>query len=537
MTKQRTIGDSALSRFKRWLRSDAKGWRFALVVFVILYAGFLLGSGFMVIQWDEMSHLRGGQLLAQGRVSDYVSSYGYYPPIYDLVTSGYFRLLGVSAEVGRLAAATFMLLSIWIVFEFAYRTYGPKTALVSAIMLGAMPGLFWASKFALLESALMFFFTLTLFFFLSWIRVDKNKTLILSALTLGVGFLAKYQIIVAGVVMAVALLFLCKDRLRVKFSKFTVLALAALLVVVPWLLIVGFGKGNDLLYAITAGGEDRLAYSSRFGPLSLPFFYLIEMTWPYDNSHPIFLPLFIFGLLGLGLWAYRRKPEDKFFLTWFAVVYVVFTFLIPNKQWRYVVPVFPVLAISAASFLLFSYGKLQSGWNSIIASLNKKRLFRIATGVLIGFTIASVAYSIYDGYQWTARYQINVPIQQATDFAAAQSSPTQSIAVLCASNSFNDEMVRFFLEANESRQNTVWQYPALAIDSFKPDFNVTKLISLCEEHNTKCLLLYQYGSSVPYFNSNLTTAQVWDDMNSTGRFSYVTYFGDVPRAIYVLSFT
>ena len=231
-------------------------WRLALLVLLVAYATFLLGSGFVVIQWDEMSHLRGSQLLAQGRVTDYVSSYGYYPPIYDLVTSGYFTLFGISAEVGRLAAATFAVLSVLLVFEFANRLHGPKVALVSSVFLAAMPGFFWVSKFAMLESALIFFFTLTLFFFFSWIRVERNKTLILSALAIGVGFLAKYQIAVAGIVMAVAIVWLCRDRLRVRFSKFTILALAAILVVVPWLLVVGFGKGNDLLYAITAGGED-----------------------------------------------------------------------------------------------------------------------------------------------------------------------------------------------------------------------------------------------------------------------------------------
>jgi hypothetical protein len=536
MTKQRTSGNSAILGLRRWLRSSANRWRLALLVFVIAYGAFLLGSGFVVIQWDEMSHLRGGQLLAQGRVTDYVQSYGYYPPIYDLLTTGYFRLFGVSAEVGRLAAVTFAVFSVVLVFEFAHRTYGPKVALLSAVLLGAMPGFFWVSKFAMLESALIFFFTLTLFFFLSWIRVDKNKTLILSALALGVGFLTKYQIVVAGIVMAAAILWLCRDRLWARFSKFTVLALAAVLIVVPWLFVVGFGRGSDLLYAITAGGEDRIAYSQRFGPFALPVFYLIEMTWPYYNTHPIFLPLFVLGLLGLGLFAWRRKTEDKFFLAWFVIVYAFFTF-IPNKQWRYVVPLFPVLAISAGSFLIFSFGKLQNVWRSAAAGLRRRRWVKVAALALAAFTVGSLAYSFYDGYQWTARYFINVPVSEATNFAASQLSQNESIAVLCPNNSFDDDMVRFFLESNESRRNVVWQYPALAVDAFTPDFNATTLVSLCEERNAKFVLLFEYGNSVPYFNSTLTTAQVWDEMNSTGRFSYVTYVGEVPRAIFILSFT
>jgi hypothetical protein len=530
---RRTFGAADASGFRRWLRSGANRWRLALLVFVLFYAVFLLKSGFMVIQWDEMSHLRGGQLLAQGRVTDYVSSYGYYPPLYDLVTSGYFRLFGVSVDAGRLTAVTFALLSVWLVFEFAYRTYGPKIALVSSVLLGAMPGFFWASKFALLESSLVFFFTLALFFFLSWIRVDKNKALILSALALGLGFLAKYQILVAGIVMIAAIMFFCRNRLRARFSKFTLLVLMACLVVIPWLLIVGFGRGSDLLYAITAGGEDRIGYSSRFPQ---PVFYLVEMTWPYNNTHPIFLPLFIFGLLGLGLWAYRRKTEDKFFLIWFLVVYVFFT-LIPNRQWRYVIPVFPVFAISAASFLVFSFGKLQGAWKSMVASLSRKRLVKVMALALVVFTVGSVSFSFYDGYQWAARYVIHIPIEEATSFAVARLSQNESIAVLCPNNSFNDDMVRFYLEANASRRNEVWQYPTLAVDAFTPDFNVTTLVSVCQEKNTKFLLLYEYGQTSPFFNSTLTTVQVWDAMNSTGRFEYVTYFGSSPRAIYVLSFT
>ena len=520
---------------RRWLQGGVNKWRLALLVFIIAYAIFLLGSGFMVVQWDEMSHLRGGQLLIQGRFPEYISSYGYYPPLYDLVTGGYFGLFGVSAEAGRLTALTFALLSIWLVFELAIRTYGPKVALISGVLLASMPGFFWASKFAMLESMLVFFFSLTLFFFLSWVKVEKNKVLILTGLTLGLGVLAKYQVLVAGLVMGIFVLVFFRTRLLAKFRKLWVLALVAILIVTPWLLLIGVGKGNDLIYAITAGGEDRVEYSQRFGPYSLPAFYLIEMTWPYNNTHPIFLPLFVLGLLGLGLWGYRRKTEDKFFLTWFIVVYVFFTLLIPNKQWRYVIPLFPVLAISAAGFVAFVYGKLHEAWQIAVA-VNKKRLVKFSAIALAVFVVSAVSYSFYDGYQWSARYLIHVPIQEATNFATAHLSQNDSIAVLCPNNSFNDDMVRFYLEANASRRNDVWQYPPLAVDSFTPDFNATTLVSSCQKTNTKFLLLYEYGQTTPFFNTTLTTVQVWDAMNSTGRFSYVTYFGISPRAIYVISF-
>jgi 4-amino-4-deoxy-L-arabinose transferase-like glycosyltransferase len=131
--------------------------------------------------------------------------------------------------------------------------------------------------------------------------------LILCGIAVGVGFLAKYQILVAGLVMLTALVLLNRDRLKAKSSKFLLLPIIAILVVVPWILVLyqinGLNKLGELLYVIQEGGQDRAIYSTRFFQ---PIFYLVEMTWPYSDVHPVSLPLYILGLTGLGLWAYRR---------------------------------------------------------------------------------------------------------------------------------------------------------------------------------------------------------------------------------------
>jgi len=124
--------------------------------------------------------LYGGLFLIRGQPREYMTLWGYYPPLYDLMTAGYFSILGASAASGRLVAVTFALLSVWVVFELANRMYGPKIALISSILLGIMPGFFWVSRIALLETILIFFFSLTMFLFYSWICTFQNKTLLLS---------------------------------------------------------------------------------------------------------------------------------------------------------------------------------------------------------------------------------------------------------------------------------------------------------------------------------------------------------------------
>ena len=175
--------------------------------------------------------------------------------------------------------------------------------------------------------------------------------------------LAKYQIIVAALAMLLSILFLCRKRLKINLAKFLLIFVIVVLVVVPWFVMIyhynGVTKFETIQYVMSEGGQDRPAYSNRFQPI--PVYYLIEMAWPFNDLavHPISLPIFVLGLCGLGLFAYRRKKQDIFFLTWFMVVYVFFT-LIPNRQWRYVTPLFPILAISAACFIMFLYSRVHA---------------------------------------------------------------------------------------------------------------------------------------------------------------------------------
>ena len=527
--------------FYSWLRGRLNGWRLALLVFLLVYGSLLLVNlGYMAIQWDEIPHLYGGLLLFRGQTQAYMSTFGYHPPLYDIATTGFYQVFGISAASGRLTAVTFSLLSIWVTFEFATPAYGPRIALISSVLLGVMPGFFWLSRVAMLETMLIFFFTLTLFFFFTWLSKHQDKALILSCLALGVGFLAKYQVLVAGIVMIAAILLLGRDKLGSRFTKFLLVPIIAVAVIVPWLVVLyqtnGVNNFGQLFYAIQEGGEDRAQYSARF---PAPVFYLIEMTWPFNDVpvHPISLPLYALGLLGLCLWAWRRNPEDKFFLAWFAVVYIFFT-LIPNKQWRYVTPLFPVLAISAASFIFFAYSKLVQAWKRERLPLSKKRAFQVAAGLLIVFALVSVVYSSNDAYQMVARDQIHIPIGEAADYAINRMSPNDSLMVLCAINLFNQDMVKFYLQAADgSKQNEVLQYPELPVDAFTPNFDVNELIALCQEKNIKYVFLYEYGGDFPYFQSNLTAMEVYGKLtvNNSGNFTDEHRVGIFPRTITIFS--
>ena len=342
------------------LKAALNKWRLAFLFFALAYVVvLLLNLTNSPMQWDEVTHLNAGLLLKGGLYEKFVNN-AFYPPLFDTVTSVFFRVLDPSLFSARLVPAVFSILSLGAVFELAYSMYGGKNALLSAVLLGIMPGYFWLSRMALLETMLVFFVLVALLCFFRWLQNRQDRMLVFSGLAVGLGFLTKYQMIVAGVIMALSILFLARGQLKWAFRRFTLLIVTSVLVVTPWIAIgyqVYASKiFSQWLYALQVGNPERLMYSDRY---PLPIFYFIEMVWPYNSIHPISIFLYIAGLAGLGVLAWQHNKADKFVLIWFVSVFVFFSF-IENKQWRYVLPLFPALAISAAALILFFYGKAVS---------------------------------------------------------------------------------------------------------------------------------------------------------------------------------
>lgn len=519
------------------LRKGFGKWRLLLLGFIGIYAFLLLlDLAHMPLQWDEANNLIGGLLLQRGYFERYIESNMFYPPLADVMIAGYFTVTGVSVFSGRLIGTTFAVLSVWVTFEFANKLYGAKTALMASILLGTMPGFVWLARLTMLETMLVFFFSATMLLFLMWLHQHKDKYLVLSGVTLGLGFLTKYQTIIALVAM-VGSIFLCRGYIKAKLSRFPLLILTAILIAVPWVIVsyevYSTGMLNQWLYAIQIGNPQKSMYSTRF---PTPIFYLIEMVWPYGTFHPISLLVYSLGLLGLVLLLLRRKPEDKYLLAFFAVVYIFFT-LIGNKEWRYVVPVFPIIAVSASSLITFAYEKTAKVWKHPQSSLNRKRMGKVAAGCLIAIVALAVSYSCVDAYNWINKNKaFNLPVEEATAYVAKRLNVNESLVVLCSVNVFSYDIVKFYLHASESRPWRAAQYPQLAVDAYTPNFNMNELIDLCTKRNVKYLLLFEYGEIYPYFNSTLTMQEVYGMLMASQCFKCETSFGEYPCKIYVLSY-
>ena len=528
----------------KWLSERLKAvaiknkWRLAFLVVAVAYGIILLlNLTNQPMNWDEITHLNGALYLNSGLYGKFVSN-AFYPPLFDIVTSASFSMFGVSLFAARLVPAFFSILSLWAVFELAYSMYGEKVALLSAVLLAVMPGYFWLSRMSLLETMLDFFFVVALLFFFRWIQNRKDRNLVLSGLAVGLGFLTKYQMMAAGLVMVLSILFLLRGQFKRAFSRFALVVVAAVLVVVPWFIaayqVYASGIFSQWLYALQVGNPERSVYSLRYPS---PIFYLIEMVWPYNTIHPISLFLYVIGLAGLGYLAYRHTKGDKYVLIWFISVLVFFT-LIANKEWRYVLPLFPALAISAAVLVLFLYGKLDGAWRRQV-SVNKKRAVKVAAGIFVVLMAGAVVYSVNDAYFTVSYYNINIELEPATRYAVTHMDSNESIMVLCPFNFFSSDMVKFYLWQDGNQTIQTYQYPTMPVDTYTPTFNLTEFIGLCKQNHVKYVFTYEYGGTVTYYNTTLNLQQIFEQLYASGNFSQISdqaTFGANPRRIFILTF-
>ncbi|MDR0492683.1 MAG: glycosyltransferase family 39 protein [Nitrososphaerota archaeon] len=514
-------------------------WRLLFLCFALAYAIILLLNIVKApIQWDEISHLNGGALIYWGHYDNFVSR-AFYPPLFDAFTFVAFKVLGISLFTARLFPVFFSILSLWAVFELATYMYGGKAGLLSAVMLGIMPGFFWLSGYAMIETTLMFFITASLLCFYHWLVRRQDRMLVISGLALGLGFLAKYQMIIASVIMLLSLILLARKHLKVVLKKFSIVIATAVLVVTPWLVIAYEVYKNIILnqwlYALQVGNPERSIYSTRFPG---PIFYFIELVWPYNDIHPVSIFLYISGLAGLAFMAWRHRHEDKFILIWFTTIFVFFT-LISNKEWRYVTPLFPALAISTSVAILALGNTIQKAWKKP-SSAKKKRLIKAASAMLAVMVAGAMLYSIYDAHSYTSQMHITIDLKGATNYALTHMEANKSFMLLCPFNLFSADMVEFYLLEKGEHNIKTYQYPDLPVDTYTPNFSVTELIKQCKQYNVQYIFTYELGGTVPYYNTTLNLQQIYEQLYASGNFTHITdeqTFGTNPRRIFLLNFT
>ena len=293
----------------------------------------------------------------------------YYPPLFHIILSFFYRIFGVSFWAGGLLTLIFLVLTSISIYAFCKKFINRRVGFLSAALFSFSPLIFFNSIRAMTDIPYMLFLVLTIYEFLKALESGEKKHFIFSAILFSIGFLIKWNVVL--IIPMIFLYALIDYRSRVKKLIFSFLLIAVILS--PYLLL-----------AIKAGFI-TVPFKSSLGFITVPFkssltgsyvatqdpqftstggwVYYFEVLW---NQY-LTIPIFILAIVSFVLYCIRRERLWKLLLLWFLTYYLVFT-IIPNKEDRYILPaVIPM--IIPLSYFVMSFKKSLSILFSVILIL------------------------------------------------------------------------------------------------------------------------------------------------------------------------
>ena len=261
----------------------------------------------------------------------------------------------------RLPSALSALGTVLAVYFLGKRLYSARTGFIAGIILASSPGFHKYACVAKLESPLTFFITSSIAAFYIGLTTssDKRRYLLWGWFLMGLAMLTKGLGVV--LIAPVILLYLLSRRelhriweMELVLGGFILSATMAV-----WLL-PGYALGGS---EYIKGLVGHFGYHVGQGPeYEKPFYYVTEAfvgTLPWS----LILPA-IFFYLRRGDVDAKHREGLRFSATWFIAMWIVFS-LIMAKRSRYILPMYPTIALAAAVMWEDYIAKTYETWSKI----------------------------------------------------------------------------------------------------------------------------------------------------------------------------
>ncbi len=314
---------------------------------VLVAAGTVYASQQRLWPFDEEASYEAAVTVARHGIPGLLANYrnwGWlatqHPPLAPIIYGQFLRFFGETLLVARLVSLLFSLATGLLTYLMGTALYDKKTGVVAAWFLFTFPLVTRLGTTAMVEPMLAFFFTLTLYLTLLWLRRGSWPYLLGVGLACGLGLITKYTMVFVGPIVLGFILW--KGTRRQIGQSVAVLALAAVLFGVVWVLTASRINVLQKQWQ-TLGHYAGLVLTNSYGRALL--FETIT------NRLPSALGVYNTPLIMLGSWLllWRRRQADWLILLWLTAVWLPLFLTLPDH--RYFMSSFPAVAILvAASF-------------------------------------------------------------------------------------------------------------------------------------------------------------------------------------------
>jgi 4-amino-4-deoxy-L-arabinose transferase-like glycosyltransferase len=273
------------------------------------------------------------------------------PPLHYYFMFAGFELFGISEWGARFFSSVFGVLTIWITYYFVARYSSKLHAFISCCVLLVSTHFLFQMRMSVPDPYLIFLNTASLFTGYAYFTERKFKWLLLCAVTIGLGTLAKGPVSIALPGLSLLIWAIWQKEWRQIFHWHIPLAtIIALAIAVPWYIAVhnatngAWTRGFFLEHNLGRFSEPMEGHGGLF--IIVPVFVLAGL-----------LPASVF--IGESLRDFRQRFHEPFLCLALCVmlVYIVFYSISGTKLPNYPTPCYPFVAVILGYFISMGFSK------------------------------------------------------------------------------------------------------------------------------------------------------------------------------------
>ncbi len=249
---------------------------------------------------------------------------------YQQVVAFFYLLFGVSDVIARLVAISFSVGTVLVCFGIGKTLYGRNVGLLAALFVALSGYSVLLGRLALLDSSLVFLFSLALFCFAKWITTSRDAWLYGFAACTALTIQAKVTGVLI-VVIALNYLLVSRELRRLNLRSFLLASAAFVAFFIPVMVQIAL-KSDQLLEFLGDSGQRAT---------QVPWYYYLEKLVAFDGY---VTP--VIWLAGIAIALRRWSAGDRLLLFWVFVVALFFQ-AYPLKAFNYLLPIIPPLSILA----------------------------------------------------------------------------------------------------------------------------------------------------------------------------------------------
>ena len=304
------------------------------------------------------------------------------PPLHYYFMFGGFKLFGISEWGARFFSAIFGLLTILTTYYFVKKFTSPLQAFITSLVLLVSSHFLFEFRMSVPDPYLIFLNSLSIFAAYNYFHKKQFSWLLLCAVSMGLGTLAKGPVAIALPGLAIFIWLIWEKKIKEIFSwKIIVAGILMIGVALPWYLLVDIAtegawtKGFFLQHNFGRFSETMEGHGGPF--IIVPLIILLGM-----------LPAAVF--IGESFRGFKNMMKDSFLKMAFCVVIVftVFYSISSTKLPNYAMPCYPFVAILLGNYIF-------KAWTQ-----NKSRIYPFFILLLITIALPIAGY-------WGIRKEVN----------------------------------------------------------------------------------------------------------------------------------